>query len=482
MNSTFNQNSISHTSSMKKTIQRTAALLLACSVLPAYAQIDRTKQPSADPTPAAVFPAYEQFTLSNGLPVFLVRDPRPIVTFRLLVHGGSSADGDLPGLADAAADLLTQGTATRSAAQFADEIDFLGGSISAGAAAEDITVIARGLKEYVPQLLDLYADAIKHPAYAAEEIDKYRQEQITNLQQAKASPEWLATSAINRVLYGQTAYGAVTTEKSIQRLTTDLVAKYYRTYFVPGNAMLAVVGDFTADELKSKLESTLGDWKKGAIPSLPHPKFPERKGRRIVLVDRPTAVQSAIRVLGKGPLFTDPLRPKTTILNTILGGGSTGRLYMNLRETHGYTYGAYSGFDANSYTGRFLAIADVRNAVTDSALTQMILEIEKIHEGVSDSELRNTVQAAEGGFLMSVADPSVTAQRVLFINEYGLPKDYYQKLVGIYRATSRQDLVDLAKKYLTTDDMAIVVVGKASEIKPKLEKFGKVEVWDAGNL
>ena len=182
-------------------------------------------------------------------------------------------------------------------------------------------------------------------------------------------------------------------------------------------------------------------------------------------------------------MFNDPQRPKTTILNTILGGGSTGRLYMNLRETHGYTYGAYSGFDANLYAGHFIASADVRNSVTDSAVTEMLREIEKIQkEDISRGELERTVQAAEGTFLLSVADPNVTAQRVLFTRQYGMPKDYYRNLLGVYRSASTGDLKDLARRYLRPEDLTIVVVGKASEVRPKLEKLGTVEVWTADQL
>jgi predicted Zn-dependent peptidase len=455
--------------------------LAACCAVTASAQIDRTKQPAADPAPKALFPSYEQFTLKNGLQVFLVRDSRPLVTFRMLVRGGNSGDGDVPGLADAAAEMMTRGTTKRTADQFADEIDFIGGTITASAQDEGITVLARGLKEYTPQILDLYADAILHPSYPADELAKYQQEQLTGLQSSKSNVEWLATSAINKVLFGETPYGQTVNEAAVGKWTTDNIRNYYKTYFVPGNSMLAVIGNFTADELKSTLEGAFGSWQQGKVPSLPRPAFPARKGHRIVLVDRPSSVQSAIRVLSDGPVFTDPERPKATILNSILGGNN-GRLYKNLRETHGYTYGAYSGFDANQYAGRFMATADVRNAVTDSALAEMINEIGNIRKGSSDAELLSTVQSAEGNFLLSVSDPSVTAQRILFINQYGLPKDYYQNLVGTYRATSQKDLVELAKRYLKTDNLAIVVVGKASEIKPKLEKFGKVEVWDAKNM
>lgn len=457
--------------------------LLAAAAVPLRAQVDRTRQPAPAPAPKASFPAYEEFTLGNGLQVFLVRDPRPLVTFRMMVAGGLGTNGTMPGVAQAAAGLLTKGTARQSAEKFAEEIDFIGGSISASATEDAIEVNAGGLKSQAPRILELFAEAVRSPAYAAAEVEKYKQEQIAGLRAEMAQSEWLATQGVKRVLYGSTPYGQVLTDKAIAKLTPEAVSNYYKTYFVPGNAMVAVVGDYSVAELRKMMEAAFGDWPKGGRPVVARPAFPERKGRRIILIDRPSAVQSAVRIVGGGPVFNDPQRPKTTILNTILGGGSTGRLYMNLRETHGYTYGAYSGFDANLYAGHFIASADVRNSVTDSAVTEMLREIERIQkEDISRAELERTVQAAEGTFLLSVADPNVTAQRVLFTRQYGMPKDYYRNLLGVYRSASTGDLKDLARRYLRPEDLTIVVVGKASEVRPKLEKLGTVEVWTADQL
>jgi len=470
----------SYGSRMKNIMGFTGALAILLAAGAAHAQVDRTKQPPAAPAPAASFPAYEEFTLKNGLRVFFVRDSRPLVTFRMLVRGGRSVDGDLPGLGEAAADLLTQGTTKRSAEQYADEIDFIGGGVSASVSDDAIEVIGGGLRSQTEALLDLFADAVKNPAYPAEELDKYKQEQISGLQAQMAQPSWLVTQAVNRLLYGGSAYGQVRTAPAIMGLTREKIRNYHDTYFVPGNAVMAVVGDFTPKELRANLESKLGDWAPGAVPTLARPDFPERTGRRIILIDRPAAVQSNIRVVAGGPLFNDPIRPKTSILASILGGGSTARLYMNLRETHGYTYGSYSFFDANLYSGRFIAQAEVRNSVTDSALAEMLHEIERIQkENVPREELDRTVQAAEGTFLLSVAEPNITAQRVLFIQQYDLPKNYYNNLLDVYRSVTPTDVKELARRYLNPDNLAIVVVGRASEIQSGLERFGTVEVWKA---
>ncbi len=461
------------------------SLILMSQMLTAQADrnhIDRTKQPAPDPPPTATFPHYDQFTLRNGLKVFFVRDERPLVTFRLLVRGGNGQDGEIPGLADAVAELLTKGTASRSALQFAQQLDFIGANLNVSASPDAVSITAGGLKKHMPRILELFADAVKNPAYSEEELQKYQQEQITGLKSSKARSEFLAEYAVNKVLYGDTPYGRMPSEAGLMKLTPAMLQGYHSSFFVPGNATLAFVGDISKDELKSNLEAAFGDWKTGNSPTAKAPAFPNQKGRRIVLVDRPTAVQSAIRVLGKGPLLKDRERPMTFILNSILGGGTGlgNRLAMNLRETHAYTYTPYSTFDANLYKGHFIAGADVRNEVTDAALQEILNEVDRLQKtAVPADELDRNIQSAIGNFLMSIADPTTTAIRVQSIDFYDLPKNYYEKLVSAYGATTAKEVTRLADKYLKSDDLMVVVVGKASEVKPKLEKFGTVEVWDA---
>lgn len=454
-------------------------------VQPLTAQVDRSRQPAPDPAPKVAFPAFEVFTLNNGLKVFYVHDERPIVTFRLMIAGGNSRDGEIPALADAAADLMTKGTKTRSADQFAAQIDYVGGSIGASASADAIDVVARGLKKHMPTILSLFADAVMNPAYTADELADYKQEQLTGLKSAKQNPTFLSTYATNKVLYGNTPYGQMPTEESVARLTPQLVKAYHDTYFVPNNATIAFVGNLTREELKSTLEKAFAGWKKGNVAKAGRPEFPKLRGGRIILVDRPASVQSSIRVVGAGPLYSDPERPKTFILNSIFGGGTGlgNRLASNLREKHAYTYTPGSGFSANLWSGNFLAQADVRNEVTDSALAEMLHEIQRIQtEPVPADELERNVQSSLGGYLMSLADPAVTAQRLQFMDFYGLPKDYYDRIMGVYAGTTSDDVMRLAKKYMDTKNMAVVVVGKASEVKSKLEKFGKVEVWNTDLL
>ncbi len=461
-------------------------LFVLIMVEPSAAQtIDRTKPPQPDPPPKTAFPNFQIFTLSNGLKVFYVHDDRPLVTFRLQVRGGNSRDGDITGLSDAAADVLTRGTTTRSAQQFASEIDYVGGAISASSTPDAVNVVASGLKKHLTTILGLFADAVVNANYPEDELAKYRQDQTSQLRVAKSQTSFLAQAGTNRVRYGNTTYGRTMNADDISQFTHDAVSDYHDTYFVPNNATLAFVGDLSKEELTDQLEAAFGDWKPGTIPAMDPPTFPALKGRRVVLIDRPASVQSSIRVISNGPTYSDDDWPKATILNDILGAGTGlgNRLAANLREKHGFTYTPYSQFDANLYGGMWVAAADVRNAVTDSAIAETLKEVARIEtEPVGKDELQRNISSAAGGFMMSIANPSVTAQRLQFLDFYNRPKDYYNTLIDIYEHTTPQDVMSLARKYLDTANLAVVVVGRVSEIKPKIEAmFGadNVEVWDS---
>lgn len=443
--------------------------------------VNRAQRPLAGPPPDITFPPYETFTLSNGLKVFLVQDPRPSVTMRLLVRGGNALDNDKTGLADAVADLITNGAGKLSASEFADQIDFIGGSVSGSASPDAINVIGSGLKKHLPQVLDLFGNAVMNPTYPEDEIQKYKALQISGLEANKKEADFLATYAVAKMLYGNSPLGKMPTEASLSSITRDDIVRYHKQLFVPNNSTLAVVGDLSKSELKKMLEGKFGSWKASATLPPPAPKMMKPKGGHVILVDRPTSVQSILRVVGPGPEYTDKNRTRTFLVNSVLGGGTGlgNRLAMNLRETHAYTYTPYSYFTANDFGGYFLAAADVRNEVTDSALVQLLFEVNRMAtEHVTKEELTLNVQSAVGNYLMSLANPTTTAIRVQNIDFYKLPTDYYDRLVEIYNTTTADHILELAKQFFRKADMNIVVVGKASEVKEKLQAFGDVQVWD----
>lgn len=444
-------------------------------------KVDRSQRPATTELDAVPFPHFEKFRLANGMTVFFVPDPRPTVTLRLLIPGGSAVDGERPGTAEMVADMLTKGSAGLSAQEFASEIDFLGGSISASADEDRLSISASGLKSRIGPIIELYTGVITDPAFDDDELAKYRSMAIEGLKASRQSPSFLAEQGVAKLLYGDTPLGAMPSEESLGAIDTDDLREYHKSWFSPKNAILAVVGNMETAELKNLLESSLGRWDVTTEPEVPSEPM-SFTGGRIVVIDRPTSVQSAIRVVGPGPLPSDDDRTRTKIVGDILGGGTGlgNRLTSNLRETHGWTYSPYAYFTSNRYAGYHIAAADVRNEVTDSALREILSEIDGMRSGpVPDDELGLNIRSAAGTYTMSLANPNITALRVQQIEFYGMPEDYYDRLVDSYHTTSPQDVLSLSTKYFGPEDRSILVVGKASEIAERLEAFGEVEIWNS---
>lgn len=465
-----------------------AAIALLAAILPggpcaAHADIDRSHPPTAGPLPAASFPDYRESTLPNGLKVFVVENHRqPTVTFRLLVKAGDASDGPKTGTADTVAALLNKGTARRDAATFAQEIDFLGASVEASAGEDSTSVGARGLVKFLPQVLDLFADAVLHPAFPDPELAKEKARALSRLAQARQQPGWLLGALRGKLLYGaEHPYGAYPTEASIKAIGRDDLQAWHRAWVLPNNATLAIVGDIKADAVLPLVEKAFAEWKKGDVPTLKFPSLPPPVTERTVhLVDRPSSVQSAIAVASPGVPRANPDLSEISVMNSVLGGGFSGRLFQNLRERHGYTYGSSSGFSSAKLGGIFSAGAEVRNEVTLPAIEEILREIDRLRaEPVPDPELSMQRGYLVGNFLLSLENPARTAERVQEIDLYGLPADYYKNYVARVERVSAGRAEALAKQYLPGENAAtIVVVGEAKDVQPQLEKLGKVIVYD----
>lgn len=442
--------------------------------------LDRTRRPEAEELPTIPFPHYETVVLSNGLTLFLIQDQRPSLTVRLMFGGGQGVAGFNDGTADAVADMLTKGTASLTAQEFASEIDFIGGEIGAGASADSLSLHAYGLKRHAERIMELLADALLRPRWDADELEKIKRQQIDGLTAGKKRSDFLAAYGANALLYGDTMLGKMPDEESIGKINVEELTRYYAAFLTPRNASIAIIGDLDVDEARDLLERHLGAWPDVAPTPLPSLRITPPK-RRIVVIDRPLSVQSAIRVIGPGPMPTDMDRRYVHLLNNVFGGGGslTNRLTMNLRETHGWTYSPHSHFDSNVHAGFFMAAAEVNGEVTDRAIEEILKEVRRLSdEPVTDVELSMTVKSAVGNYLMSLAQPTTTAMRVQSMKFYGLPDDYYDTLVDVYQSTTPDDLQRMARTYLVADDLSFLVVGKASELKETLARFGDVELWD----
>ncbi len=456
------------------------ALLGVVSALPLHAEIDRTKKPAPDPAPAAAFPDYKTVTLKNGLKIFVIEDDRkPTLSLRLLFKGGSTLDGAKTGLAGFTAGLLNHGTATRDTATFAQECDFIGMKLEATAGGDALSVGAGGLTKYTAKIFELFADAILHPAFPAEQLAKEQKKALSQLAAEKQQPASLLDKLQGKIIYGDHPYGNYSTPESVNAITRDDLVAFHETYFAPNNATLAIVGDVKADDIVPLVEKALAGWESRNIKARNLPEIAPIKGLTVHLVDRPGSVQSNIGITETGPARNSPDSAELNVVNATLGGGFSGRLFQNLREKHGWTYGAYSAFGMNKLGGAFEASAETRNAVTVPAIQETLAEMKRLRdEPVPDAELELQRQYNIGNYLLSLENASRNAQRVQDIDLYGLAPDYYKRYAKRMEAVTPSIAQQLAQQYISIENIAICVVGEAKEIKAELEKLGKVIVYD----
>ena len=456
-----------------------ALLLLVGGQL--HAQIDRTKKPAPGPAPTASFPDYYEIALDNGLKVFVVtNDAQPVVNFRLLVRSGSEYDGDVSGIASSVTELLTAGTATRSKLQFAQEEDQLGLSIGAGAADDQMSLSGSGLKKNMAKLLDLMTDALYNPTFPEDEIEKMKKQSLSGLKTVKRDPDAVMGRLQITVGYAPHPYANFATEKDVENTQRQALVDFHRKYFIPNNASLAVVGDVTPDEILPVIKKYFGSWKKGTAPANRFPKPNGITGRSVHLVDLgKTQTQTAITAQVAGMDRRDADYLPASLMNSIIGGGFSGRLFANLREKHGFTYGAYSSFEARKNAGLWQASASVRRVATDSAFTQILLEMDRMrNEPIDDETLEMHKQYAAGRFLLGLESANTIASMVQNIDLYDLPKDYYKTYISKLMKVSPADIQRLSKKYLDTGNIAFLAVGDASVIAEPLAALGEVRLYD----
>ena len=455
-------------------------LLLAGVATTAFADVDRTKQPAPDPAPTASFPDYRTVTLPNGLKVFVIEDDRkPTVTFRLIIRSGSIAEGDKKGAAAFVAGLLNRGTEHRDAATFALETDSIGVKVEASSGDDAISIAAGGLTKYTDRILDLLSDAVLHPAFAPDQFARVQRQTLSALEAEKQQPSSLAAKLAGKVVFGSFPYGDYLKPEDVTAIKREDLAAFHHAHFLPNNASLAIVGDVKADAILPLIQQTFGAWQKGDVPALKLPEVPSLKGLTIHLVDRPGSVQSNIIVLSDAPPRNNPDLPELNVVNATLGGGFSGRLFQNLREKHGWTYGSSSAFDYKKLAGDFQATAETRNEVTAPAVAEILKEITRLRdEPAEEKEIALQRQYNVGNYLLSLENTARTAQRVQDIDLYGLPADFYKSYAHRMSVVTPAQVEELAKKYLTAENVAIVVVGEAKEIKPELDKIGKVIVYD----
>ncbi len=428
-------------------------------------------------------PPFKSFKLDNGLNViFVEQHETPTVHLDLFVGGSNTAaSAEQQGIADFMADLIPKGTATRSATEIAQSIEAVGGAVGSSAGLEWTTLSVDAPTPNATLAYDLLSDLAQHANFPQEEFAVEKSQTLTFLQQDAINPSSMANRQFGRIAYGGHPYGYITTPATVTALTRDDVINFYQTYYKPNNALLVIVGDIDADQAQKMTEDALGTWAAGDVPDFKkYPKATVGDTSVIYLVDRPESQQATVQVGNRAIDARSPDRYALLIDNAVLGGGTSSRLFTNLREEKGYTYGVYSRFAQPSDVGSFRVIGNVNQDHGGDAVAEILKELKGMQEQpLSDQELADAKGMLEGGFALSLEQPSDFANQLASRYLTGVPiselNDYAAKLQAV-TVTQAQAA---AKKYIDAAHPIIVVVGDASVLQPQLEKIEKVVLVDA---
>ncbi len=454
-------------------------LILAAGIsMTAFTQeFDRTVRPKAQGVPKVDLPDIQKTTLKNGMKVWLVEAHElPLVAFNMVLQTGSDADPmGKSGLATMTADVLDEGTKTRSSLQLAEDLDFIGANLGVNAFTDGSSITLGTMTKHLDQALALYADVIVNPTFPQKDFDRLKQQRLTGLLQQKDRAATIASLSFNKIIYGNDhPYGWNTSgnETSVKGLTRDDLVRFYETYYRPNNATLIVVGDVKLKDVTPKLEKLFADWKSADVPSVKLPPTPNVDKRRVYLIDKPGAPQSEIRIGYPAAARNTPDFFAISLMNRVLGGQFASRLNMNLREKHGFTYGARSAFQFNKQAGPFVASAGVTTSKTDSSLREFFYEIDRtFKDGITEADLEFVKKGLTGNFALTFETPAQIAGALQNIVLYNLPENYYETYLENINKVTLDDVQKISKKYLDTSKMAVVVVGDLKVIRESVEKM-----------
>ena len=438
----------------------------------ANAQIDRSIMPESGPAPEIFFGKPQTFNLDNGLTVMVVENTKlPRASASLSFDNPLIFEGDIAGVSSILAEMVGNGTQSISKEDFIEEIDYMGASLNVTGSG----AFAGSLKRYFPRVLELMASAVLEPLFTQEEFD--RQKNLIK-ESLKTGDKDVATAA-NRVegfiTYGsQHPNGEFVTQESLDKASLQDAIDFYNNYSSPSNAYLVIIGDVNYDEIKSKVTNLFGSWssKDVSASSFPSPTNPDET--EIIFVDMPNGVQSVVSIINTVDFNKNNSDYFAALVaNRILGGGGAGRLFNNLREDKGWTYGSYSGISESYKTkGTVIAQAQVRNEVTDSAAVELLMELDKMKNSfVTDEELNSAKAKYTGNFVLSLENPSTIAGFARNIITQKLPEDYYNSFLENINNVTKEDVQKAANNYFLTDNTRVFITGKGSEILESIENI-----------
>lgn len=439
--------------------------------------IDRSRAPQPGPPRPYRFPNVERRTLDNGLQLLVAENHNaPLVAVRTLVRSGADHDvAELAGLASLAGELLDEGAGDRDAIRLAEDLGRLGASLGSGADWDASYVSIDSLSRNFDEAFAIFADVNRRPAFPQSSLDRVRGERLMELIQQRDEPASIAAKRFSHLIYGKGTYGntVIGNPESIARITLDDVRRYYAAHYVPNNSAIVIAGDVHASHAFDAVSRLFADWQRADVPPRPEITPASFESSRIYLIDRPTAVQSEIRVGHLGIARSTADYFAISVMNALLGGVFNSRINLNLRERHGYTYGARSLFAFRRQAGPFVVSAPVRNEVTRESVSEVLGELRRIRSGdVEERELSDTKNYLMGVFPATVQSSSDIAGRLLDMELYDLPHDYFDRYRENIDAVSKEDVERVARKYVDPDRAVIVIVGNAKQIREPLGALG----------
>lgn len=445
--------------------------------------VNRTAVPGPLGTLTTNLPPFKSFALKNGLQViFVEQHETPTINLNLFVGGSNTAaTAAQQGIADFMADLLTKGTQSRSGDEIAQSIEAVGGSVSSIAGLEWTTLALSAPTTEATLAFDLLNDLARNATFPQADFDVVKAQTLTFLQQDAVDPTSMANRQFGRLAYGNHPYGYNMTSATVNKLTQADVVKFYQTYYKPNNALLVIVGDLTAADAQKLTEGALGAWPSGKVPTLmKYPKAKVGDTSVIYLVDRPEAQQATVQIGNRAIDARNPDRYALELINTVLGGGSSSRLYTNIREDKGYTYGIYSRFARPNDVGTFRVIGDVNQDHVGDTIQEVMQELKAIQsKPLTEQELADAKGMLLGNFALALEQPSDFAGQLATRYLTKIPLTEFNQYAAKMQAVTAAQAQAAAKKYIDTNQPIIVVVGNAEVVKPQLEKVGKVVVVDA---
>ncbi len=443
------------------------------------------KAPVSDKVLGVKLPRPREGTLPNGLHLIVLEDRRTAqVSFQLLIPGAGGffdAPGSV-GLASTAAAMMREGTASRTTLQMSEQLETMAATLAVGSGMSslDATINASALTEHLGKVLDLAADVLLNPTFPEDEFTKYKQRTGAQLAQQRANPGFLAQELWAKVVNGDHPASRVSmTPADIAKITRAQMVDWHRTHFVPDHAVIAMSGDISFADAQKMIEARFGGWKKAGTPAPKATNPAAAPAAKVWLVDRPNSVQTNFIVGTQSLERTSPDYDAMQVMNSVVGGGPTGRLFMRLREEKGYTYGAYSGLTALRFKGTWIATTDVRSDVTEPALTDLMDELRQIRDvAVPTKELADKKRLLVANFALSLENPQQVLNYYVTRWIYKLPADYWDKYPQRVMSVNAAQVQAMAKKYLDPKNVQIIAVGDGKKVEATLRKFGELEVFN----